>query len=142
MDDRNTILYSLESVVNSSSDDIPDSFFDVTVGDIRVLMSQLRENSKGMDNAPLMTSKLRELEDAKKTLIQLQYKETLIRIQFPNRMVLQTVFKPIDTVAEVKQFLRTYLKEDVNEFQLCEYLFFIHRFTKGCFDILKIKRLL
>lgn len=132
-------------MVNSSSDEIPDSFFDVTVGDIRVLMSQLRENSKGMDNAPLMTSKLRELEDAKKTLIQLQYKETLIRIQFPNRMVLQTVFKPIDTVAEVKQFLGAYLKEDVNEFQLCEYGTFVFHLTdlqKGALMFIFYKGLL
>lgn len=106
--------------MNSSSEEIPDSFFDVTIGDIRVLMGQLKENSSSMHNVPLMTSKLRELEDAKKTLIQLQYRETLIRVQFPNRMVLQTVFKPIDTVAVVKQFLRAFLKEDVNEFELCK----------------------
>lgn len=134
MDDRHTILYSLESVVNSSSEEIPDSFFDVTIGDIRVLMGQLKENSSSMHNAPLMTSKLRELEDAKKTLIQLQYRETLIRVQFPNRMVLQTVFKPIDTVAVVKQFLRAFLKEDVNEFELCKCFCLFRCQIRGSFD--------
>lgn len=121
MDSHNTIIYSLESVISSgSSDEIPDSFFEVTASDMRVLMSQLRDNVRSMDNAPLMTAKLRELEDAKKTLVQLQYKETLIRIQFPNRLVLQTVFKPINTIAEVKEFLKTFLTEEVAEFQLCK----------------------
>lgn len=122
LDDKNTILYSLESVVNSASeDDIPDSFFDVTLSDMRKLFSQMKENVRSMDNAPLMTSKLRELEDSKKTLIQLQYRETLIRIQFPNRLVMQTVFKPIDTVAQVKDFLRPFLNETSTAFDLCEH---------------------
>lgn len=124
LDDRNTILYSLESVVSSASDDdIPDSFFDVTLSDMRKLFSQMKENVRSMDNAPLMTSKLRDLEDSKKTLIQLQYRETLIRIQFPNRLVMQTVFKPIDTVAQVKDFLRPFLDESSTPFDLCEYGF-------------------
>lgn len=124
LDENNTVLYSLESVVNNgSSDEIPDSFFDLTLADARVLMSQLKESTRSMDNAPLMTAKLRELEDAKKTLVQLQYRETLIRIQFPSRLVLQTVFKPITTVAMVKQFLRSFLNEDVEEFDLCEWVF-------------------
>lgn len=122
LDDAHTVIYSLESVVSSSTEEIPDSFFDVTVRDIRVLMSHLKDHSKNIDNAPLMTSKLRELEDAKKTLIQLQYKETLIRIQFPNRFVLQTVLKPIDTISSVKEFLKRYIREDIQQFDLCELL--------------------
>lgn len=120
LDEKNTLIYSLESVVNSQFEDLPDSFFDVTVNDIRVLFSQLKDSNKSMDNAPLMTSKLRELEDAKKTLNQLQYKETLIRIQFPNRLVIQATFKPIDTVGQVKEFLRRFLSDDVTRFDLCE----------------------
>lgn len=113
------MIYSLESVVCSPSDEIPDSFFDVTVHDIRVLFSQLRDSNKSMENAPLMTSKLRELEDSKRVLNQLAYKETLIRIQFPNRMVLQTVFKPITQISDVKQFLRRFICEEIQEFELC-----------------------
>lgn len=125
LDDKNTIIYSLESVINSSSE-LPDSFFDITVSDMRVLLSQMKENMRSMDNAPLMTSKLRELEESKKTLIQLQYKETLIRVQFPDsRLVLQTVFKPIDTINHVKQFLRSFLVENVKEFDLCKRILFI-----------------
>lgn len=120
MDDFNTVIYSLDSVISSSSEEVPDSFFDVTVRDIRVLMSHLKDYSKNIDNAPLMTTKLRELEDAKKTLIQLQYKETLIRVQFPNRLVLQTVFKPIDTIDSVKAFLKRYIHEDIQQYELCE----------------------
>ena len=137
LDEKNTILFSLNSVVRSDDEEIPDSFFDLTVSDIRVLMNQMKENVQSMDNAPLMTSKLRELEDAKKTLIQLQYHETLIRIQFPNRLVLQAVFKPIDTVADVKQFIRTFLKEDVAEFALCKFISFDELFL--CFVYLHSK---
>lgn len=114
------MIYSLESVVNSSFEDIPDSFFDVTISDVRVLMSQLKDVTRSMDNAPLMTSKLRELEDAKRTLSQLKYRETLIRVQFPNRLVLQTVFKPIDTIGRVKEFLGRFLVAEVEEFELCK----------------------
>lgn len=122
LDDQNTIMYSLESVAATESDgDLPDSFFELTAADLRLLMRQMKESVRSMDNAPLMTTKLRELEDAKKTLNQLQYKETLLRIQFPGRLVIQSVFKPIATIESIKEFLGTFLNDDAaKEFELCK----------------------
>lgn len=119
--ERHAILYSLDSMKVEGLD-FPDSFYDVTVEDVKKLLRELKQHSNELEDAPLMTSKLRELEENKKILRHLtEYKTTIIRIQFPNRLILQGVFNPIDTIDQVMDFVRKFLKNSEIDFHLCEY---------------------
>jgi len=74
-----------------------------------------------LEDGQLCTSAMRELE---KTQIQLnllhKYKNCIIRIHFPNRLVLQTIFKSTETVLDIINFIRKYLIDESLEFCLCK----------------------
>lgn len=109
LDDRGTIIFSLDSIKTQSMD-LDDSFFELTESDVRLLYKELRQQVDSNENAPLMTRELRKLEENKKILNQLAtYKSCAIRIQFPNRYVIQTKFSIVDTVAALKEFVKKFL---------------------------------
>lgn len=120
--ERHAILYSLDAV-GSISHDLPDSFFELNVDDIKKILRELRKQRESMDNAPLLTSKLRELEESKTVLNKIgMYKNTVIRVQFADRFVLQGTFQATETIEHVQEFVRKYLKNSDQEFYLCEYI--------------------
>lgn len=118
--ERNAVLFSLNSSQPANNDeDIKDSFFDVTVNDIKVLLRDLRTQTQGLENAPLMTSKMREMEHDNQTMLKLnRYRTTVIRIQFVDRLVLQGIFLPSDTVQQVIDFVRGFLVDPTMKFHL------------------------
>lgn len=120
--DRNAVLFSLETAQRASFDDIHDSFFELTVNDVRTLLRDLKAQAQNLDDAPLLTEKMREMQRCNQTLIDLgKYKKTVIRIQFPvDRLVLQGTFAPIDTIENVMNFIRQYLKNCDIDFHLCK----------------------
>lgn len=83
-------------------------------------MRDLRTQNQELENAPLMTSKMRELEHDNQTMLKLnRYKTTVIRIQFANRLVLQGIFLPSDTIQQVMGFVRNFLIDPTMDFHLC-----------------------
>lgn len=109
----------------TSSFELPDAFFDLTVSDVRKMYQDLRNNVSNYEDAPLMTKELRNLEESKKILNQLGlYKKCLLRIQFPDRYVLQSTFTPIETVKDIKDLVKKYLLEPEMDFFLCRFLFY------------------
>lgn len=88
---------------------------------MKLLIKHLRAEGTGNANEPLKTAKLREMEAEQNQLSQLnRYKILHIRVQFPNRVVLQGKFTPYETVETVKEFVRQYLLDTVGEFYLCK----------------------
>lgn len=68
----------------------------------------------------LCTSAMREIENAQNLLnILHKYSMCVIRIHFPNRLVLQSVFKSTETVLDIINFVRKYLVDDSLDFCLC-----------------------
>ncbi|GAA6100779.1 tether containing UBX domain for GLUT4 [Tachysurus ichikawai] len=65
-------------------------------------------NWRELEEAPLMTQSLREA--LKKEKIN-RYPKVVLRVQFPDRRVLQGFFRPLETVALLKQFVRTHLQD-------------------------------
>lgn len=119
MGERNAMLFSLETAQAIPSEDLPDDFYDLTIDDAKKLIRDVRRQQNHMSNAPLMTSALRKLEESKKLLRQLsRYKRAIIRIQFPDRTVLQGTFKPTETVNDVIKFTTEYLEDKVAQFYL------------------------
>lgn len=116
--DREAVLFHVESAEQRNFE-LPDSFFDVTVADVRKMYADLRNKVKDLDEAPLLTAEFRQLEDSKRVLNDLaRFRVTAIRIQFPDRHVLQGIFKLHETVADVKAFVASYLEDSSLNFHL------------------------
>ncbi|CAG9818454.1 unnamed protein product [Phaedon cochleariae] len=115
--ERNAMLFSLETAQAVPSEDLPDDFFDLTIDDARKILRDVKKQRFHMDNTPLMTSALRNLENSKNQLRQLnRYKKAVVRVQFPDRAVLQGTFKPTETVKDVVEFVRGFLQDTSTEF--------------------------
>lgn len=115
---RNAVLFSLDAA-NRHNDDLPDSFFDLTVNDLKMVLRDLKRTAAGNEDAPLLTSNLRELERQKAMLAKLnQYKDCVLRIQFPDRHVLQGIFKPHEPLGRVEEFVRGFLANPSEKFHL------------------------
>lgn len=75
-----------------------------------------------MERMPFRTKAVREMEENAATLNRLnRYTQTVLRIQFPDRMVLQAVFNHSETIQTVMDFVRNFLDPSDIEFQLCKY---------------------
>jgi tether containing UBX domain for GLUT4 len=99
--------------------EIPDSFFELTVNDVKKLYYEMKRDVELMNNKPLLTSELRDAdEQQQRRTVLAQYKQVILRIQFPERYVLQGTFLPEETIGDVKKFIREHLKEPELEFHL------------------------
>lgn len=115
------MLFSCEMAKSVHSEDLPDDFFDLTIDDAKKLLKDLKRQRLDLENGKLATSAMRRLEDSKKQLRLLnQYKKSIIRVQFPDRTVLQGTFLPAETINNVMEFVREYLEDKQCEFHLCK----------------------
>ena len=74
-----------------------------------------------LEEAPLLTSAQKSLDESKRVLNLLHhYRRVVIRIQFPDRTVLQGTFLPLETVSIVMDFVRGHLQNSQTEFHLCK----------------------
>lgn len=116
------MLFTLNATNSAKSADLPDSFFDLSVQDIKLLIKDLRTESEGTVDQPMLTSKMREMQEEQNQLSKLnRYKAVIIRVQFPNRYVLQGTFTPYETIEKVVDFVRPYLINADIKFHLCKY---------------------
>lgn len=113
----------METAQAVPSEDLPDDFFELTIDDAKKILRDVRRTHQGMENAPLLTSNLRNLEESKKQLRQLnKYKRSIIRVLFPDRNVLQGTFLPTDTIEDVHGFVKEFLNDQMMDFYLCKCL--------------------
>lgn len=116
---RNAMIFSLETAQTVRNEDLPDDFFELTIEDAKRLMGDIKRRRHQLENGHLQTHAMRSLEENKRQLRQLaQYKSTVIRVQFPDRTVLQGCFKPIETIGVVQEFVREYLEDGSIDFYL------------------------
>lgn len=115
LEEHNGLVFPLDESNSSFNFEVPDSFFDITLDDLKLMMRDLKRNRESMENAPLQTEALRRLEKENKFRT---YNKTVVRVQFPDRYILQGVFSPNDMVAEVANFVKRYIRETNREFCL------------------------
>ncbi|XP_051939244.1 tether containing UBX domain for GLUT4 isoform X2 [Hippocampus zosterae] len=115
--EREPLIYHIDHVCHRSEDDaeLPDEFFEVTVDDIRKRFAQLKSERKSLEEAPLMTRSLREKQMKEKID---KYPKVVLRIQFPDRHVLQGFFRPLETVGALTDFVRSHLEDPLLSFYL------------------------
>ncbi|XP_017272564.1 tether containing UBX domain for GLUT4 [Kryptolebias marmoratus] len=116
--EREPLIYHLDSTSRHTEDseDLPDEFFEVTMDDVRKRFAQLKSERKLLEEAPLMTKSMREAQMKEKME---KYPKVVLRVQFPDRYALQGFFRPLETVGDVRQFVRSHLEDP----QLSFYLF-------------------
>uniref|UniRef100_A0A182W5N1 UBX domain-containing protein n=1 Tax=Anopheles minimus TaxID=112268 RepID=A0A182W5N1_9DIPT len=116
--ERHAVLYHA-STAEREQVDVADSFFDLTVPEMMQLYKQLQDRVKSYEDAPLLTEELRELERNQQLLSNMnRYRQAVIRVQFPDRHILQGVFKVHEKVEHVMEFVRGYLADSNQSFYL------------------------
>ncbi|KAL1265284.1 hypothetical protein QQF64_003311 [Cirrhinus molitorella] len=114
--DREPLVFHLDSGARRHDDhELPDEFFEVTVDDIRKRFAQLKSERKALEEAPLMTKSLRESQMKEKLD---RYPKVALRIQFPDRHILQGFFRPLETVAALRSFIKSHLQDPQMQFHL------------------------
>lgn len=82
--DRMTVVFTFRSDESSSSVDVDDEFFNVTVDDVR---SRLHDLKRVQDtDLPLMTREMRELDRDKRAM---KYSKVVVRVSFKSGYMLQ-----------------------------------------------------
>uniref|UniRef100_A0A8C3FZZ7 ASPSCR1 tether for SLC2A4, UBX domain containing n=1 Tax=Chrysemys picta bellii TaxID=8478 RepID=A0A8C3FZZ7_CHRPI len=115
----------LEEPLSAGPQDLPDEFFEVTVDDVRKRLAQLQSERKRLEEAPFMTKSLREAQMKEKLE---RYPKVVLRVQFPDRHVLQGFFRPNETVGILRDFVRSHLADAELPFYLCESSGFLNPF--------------
>ncbi|XP_062411525.1 tether containing UBX domain for GLUT4 [Sardina pilchardus] len=114
--DRKYLVYHMDAGAHADADqDLPDEFFEVTVDDVRKRFAQLKSQRRLLEEAPLMTQALREARMKEKVE---RYPFVVLRVQFPDRYVLQGFFRPQEKVAAVREFVKTRLENPNISFYL------------------------
>ncbi|XP_058793588.1 tether containing UBX domain for GLUT4 isoform X2 [Phymastichus coffea] len=117
--DRDAILFNQTGAKTIQQADIPDDFFELTRNDAKALLRDVKKMQSTLEETPLLTEAQRELEKNKGRLHRLyKYQETIIRIQFPNQLILQGRFRPLENIQAVKDFVRKYLENPESDFTL------------------------
>lgn len=86
---------------------LPEDFYEATGEDVRASYASLSTTNRSLQDAPLMTKKMRDAEQAKKRS---RFRKALLRIRFPDRVELQGTFEPSSTVRDVRKFVRERLR--------------------------------
>ncbi|GIY16386.1 tether containing UBX domain for GLUT4 [Caerostris darwini] len=113
--ERHAVIYSLDDITDVKKADLPDEFFELTVNEVRYLFDSYQKERKQLENQPLITKDQRQRQIMEKLA---RYNQTVIRVYFPERLVLQAVFQTTETVQTVQDFIQNYLENKNSNFYL------------------------
>jgi len=117
--DRETVVYSLDDIepelVQAAGEEIPDEFFEVTEADIRKLWQDMQRRTSELQDQPLMTQTQRQQNLEAKMA---RYKRVVIRFQFPDRLVVQGIFRTTEPVFNLYKFIRENISDKTLPFEL------------------------
>ncbi|KAJ1646426.1 hypothetical protein IWQ61_010200 [Dispira simplex] len=103
------------SVPAAAQVDVPDSFYQLTPEDAKLLIQQQKQQRERVENAVLKTQAMRDKEMQAQ---QQKYPETSIRFRFPDRHQVQATFRSSETVGDLYAFLTTVLLSEYHQFTL------------------------
>ena len=116
--DQNAVVYFADDMAREKKSRHPsDSFFDLTVDEVKRRQKELKEESDRLTGGEALTTKggKEAQREAGKMATLVQYKRTVVRVQFPDRTVLQAAFLSGAKVGEVREFVRKFLRSDLPE---------------------------
>ncbi|XP_047534689.1 tether containing UBX domain for GLUT4 isoform X1 [Vanessa atalanta] len=99
--------------------DLPDDFYELTIEEVRKIYHELQQRRIELENTPILTSTKREEFAQQASLSKINmYKNVVVRIQFPDNMILQGVFTPNNTIEEVQNFVKEHLQNQDKPFHI------------------------
>ncbi|XP_046968534.1 tether containing UBX domain for GLUT4 [Vanessa cardui] len=99
--------------------DLPDDFYELTIEEVRKIYHELQQRRIELENTPMLTSTKREEFAQQASLSKINmYKNVVVRIQFPDNMILQGVFTPNNTIEEVQNFVKEHLQNPDKAFHI------------------------
>lgn len=101
--DRRIRLYPPPEKTSPSAPDLPDEFYQVSEMDLRYQMSSLKQITKSLIDAPLV-SHTKLLEKRQRELLS-KHPISKIRFRFPDHYLLEANFKSTETGADLHSFL-------------------------------------
>ncbi|XP_050351669.1 tether containing UBX domain for GLUT4 [Nymphalis io] len=99
--------------------DLPDDFYELTIEEVRKIYHELQQRRIELENMPILTSTKREEFAQQASLSKINmYKNVVVRIQFPDNIILQGVFTPNNTIEEVQNFVKEHLHNQDKPFHI------------------------
>ncbi|XP_049874062.1 tether containing UBX domain for GLUT4 isoform X2 [Pectinophora gossypiella] len=99
--------------------DLPDDFYELTIEEVRKLYKDLQEQRLALENEPLITSA--QKQDIQKMTSEQRlaaFKNVVVRVQFPDNIILQGIFSPTNTIGDVISFIKEHLEEPNRRFHI------------------------
>ncbi|KAH8117752.1 hypothetical protein DFH11DRAFT_856240 [Phellopilus nigrolimitatus] len=100
----------VEGSRSSTIANLPSEFFDPTSADLKSAQATLSARAKTLQEAPLLTEKLRNEKDQARRG---RWPTATVRIKFADRSLLEKSFPSTDQIKSVYMFTRACLREDV-----------------------------
>ena len=116
--DREVVLYNntdASQKIQGDDDDLPEEFFQLTEAEIRKLWADTQRQTRELQNAPLMTKAMRKARQEEKYA---KYQRVAIRFHFPDRLILQALFEPRESVYALQMFITMNLHDENMPFYL------------------------
>ena len=109
-----TFFFSDQSArIRAHISEVSDDFFDLTIQDAKILLRDARKMQKELDSDGklLMTQQMRQAQkEGEKLALLNKYKRSVIRVQLPDRHVVQGFYHPGAKLNEVIENLQRHLK--------------------------------
>ncbi|CAH0398754.1 unnamed protein product [Chilo suppressalis] len=116
---QKAIAYMQPETAYEELDDLPDDFYELTIEEVRRIYHDLQKNRLELENTPLLTTSKKEEIQKQTSQQRLElYKNVVVRIQFPDRIILQGVFAPTDMIQNVVNFVKTHLQTPERQFHI------------------------
>lgn len=105
-EERSIVAFKIPEQVERVEDEEADDFYELTLNEAKKIYMELQKTSKELTEAPLLTKKKREELEKEN---EVHYTLSLVRVEFPDRTVLQAVFSPEDKVATLAEVIALYV---------------------------------
>nr|CAD1826530.1 unnamed protein product [Ananas comosus var. bracteatus] len=112
IDRRVRVFFSLPESVPADSE-LPDSFYNLSVGEVK---READMRKKRQEESRLLIPK--SYKEKQALAARKKFKRTVVRIQFPDGVILQGVFLPWEPTSVLYEFVSSSLKEPSLEFEL------------------------
>ncbi|KAJ8713500.1 hypothetical protein PYW07_013870 [Mythimna separata] len=116
---QKAIAFTQPDVVEDEIEDLPDDFYELSIEEVRRLYHDLQQHRISLENTPLLTSTKQKESQEQATLQKLNlYKNVVVRVQFPDHIILQGIFAPTNTIEDVNNFIKEHLRTPNKKFHI------------------------
>ncbi|KAJ8716097.1 hypothetical protein PYW08_013382 [Mythimna loreyi] len=116
---QKAIAFTQPDSVEEDIDDLPDDFYELSIEEVRRLYHDLQQHRISLENTPLLTSSKQKEIEQQASLQKLNlYKNVVVRVQFPDHIILQGIFTPTNTIEDVTNFIKEHLRNPNKKFHI------------------------